>query len=220
MDSNKEESSNFYEILGLKKECNEAELKNAYKKLALRWHPDRCSASGNLKYVEEAKNKFQAVQEAYSVLSDANKRFMYDVGIHDNDNDDADGMADFLTEMATMMRQNKPNENAETSFEELKDLFEEMFQSDIESTKSFTTCPSLFSSCSESSTSINKRVSSEMSTSTFADSSNFRMSAQGFCLGVGNAEDTKRGGCVRGRRGTKNGHKHKGSQNGFSSIRA
>lgn len=31
-----------------------------------KWHPDRCSASGNVKFVEEAKKKFQAIQEAYS----------------------------------------------------------------------------------------------------------------------------------------------------------
>ncbi|KAJ0744996.1 putative DnaJ domain, Chaperone J-domain superfamily [Helianthus annuus] len=66
MDVNGGKSNDFYEILGLKKECTEAELKNAYRKLAMRWHPDRCSASGNSKNVEEANKKFQAVQEAYS----------------------------------------------------------------------------------------------------------------------------------------------------------
>ncbi|GJR68638.1 DnaJ homolog subfamily B member 6-like isoform X3, partial [Tanacetum coccineum] len=54
------------------------------------------------KYVEEAKKKFQALQEAYSVLFDANKRFLYDVRIDDSD-DDTDGMADFLSEMATII---------------------------------------------------------------------------------------------------------------------
>ncbi|KAI3789865.1 hypothetical protein L2E82_02669 [Cichorium intybus] len=83
----------------------------------------------------------ECLQEA--LLSDENKRFLYDVGIHDNDYD-TDGMANFLNEMATVMNQNKPTEKVETSFEELKDLFNEMFQGDIESfglfseTKSFT----------------------------------------------------------------------------------
>ncbi|XP_076886850.1 uncharacterized protein LOC143536823 [Bidens hawaiensis] len=75
----------FYQVLGLNKECTEAELKTAYKKLALKWHPDRCPDS---RYVEEAKKKFQDIQEAYSVLSDVNKRFMYDVGAYDSDDDD------------------------------------------------------------------------------------------------------------------------------------
>ncbi|CAH1424748.1 unnamed protein product [Lactuca virosa] len=175
MDGNGEKNIDFYQVLGLKKECTITELKNAYKKLALRWHPDRCSASGNSKYVEEAKKKFQAIQEAYSVLSDENKRFLYDVGIHDSD-DDTDGMADFLSEMATMMNQNKPNDNVETSFEEIKDLFKEMFQSDIESFG--------LSSETKSFTSINKRSSSEMSSSIVEDCSNFKMSVQGFCLGT------------------------------------
>lgn len=226
MDDNCDRSSDFYQVLGLKKECTEAELKNAYKKLALRWHPDRCSASGNSKNVEEAKKKFQAVQEAYSVLSDANKRLLYDVGIHDtDDDDDANGMADFLSEMSAMMRQNKTNENIETSFEELKDLFNGMFENDIESfglsfeTKSFTACPSLFSSCGENTSSIYKRGSSEMST-VVENSSTFNMSVQGFCLGTDNMEDTKRRGSARERRGAKqHGSKHKAGQNGASLAR-
>jgi curved DNA-binding protein CbpA len=38
--------------------------------------------------VEEAKQKFQAIQQAYSVLSDSNKRFLYDVGVYDSDDDE------------------------------------------------------------------------------------------------------------------------------------
>ncbi|KAI3512476.1 hypothetical protein L1887_19792 [Cichorium endivia] len=184
MGGNGVERSDFYEILGLKKGCTEAELKNAYKKLALRWHPDRCSAFGNSKHVEEAKKKFQAIQEAYSVLSDANKRFMYDVGVYDSDGDE-NGMADFLSEMAEMMSQNKPAENGKESFEELKDLFDEMFQSDIESLSpssqsgSSTSYSSFFSSCGEILTS-NKRGSSEMSNTKVEDAQ-----FQGFCIGTG-----------------------------------
>nr|KAJ0207997.1 hypothetical protein LSAT_V11C500278100 [Lactuca sativa] len=100
---------------------------------------------------------------------------MYDVGIHDSD-DDTYGMADFLSEMATMTNQNKPNDNMKTSFEEKKDLFKEMFQSDIESFGS--------SSETKSFTSINKRISSEMSSSIVEDYSNFKICVQGFCLGV------------------------------------
>ncbi|KAK9056543.1 hypothetical protein SSX86_023905 [Deinandra increscens subsp. villosa] len=191
----------FYKVLGLEKGCTEAELKNAYKKLALRWHPDRCSALGNAKRLEEAKSKFQAIQEAYSVLSNANKRFLYDVGVYDSDEDE-NGMADFLSEMADMMSQNKPTENGAESFEELKDLFEEMFQSDIESlssssqTESSASYSSLFSSCGESS-GCHKRGSSEMS-NTFKVEDDF----QGFCMGTdglspGRYEERSRGKSAR-----------------------
>lgn len=185
MGGNGVKSCDFYEVLGLKKGCTDAELKNAYKKLAMIWHPDRCSAFGNSKHVEESKKKFQAIQEAYSVLSNANKRFMYDVGVYESD-DDENGMADFLSEMAVLMRQNKPAENGAESFEELKDLFEEMFESDIEEshssssqTGSATSHSSFFSSCGESLTS-NKRGSSEMSNSKVEDAQ-----FQGFCVGTG-----------------------------------
>ncbi|KAK9282178.1 hypothetical protein L1049_005090 [Liquidambar formosana] len=107
-------------------------LESHWEQIWKRWHPDRCSASGNSKFVEEAKKKFQAIQEAYSVLSDSDKRFMYDVGVYDDNDDDENEMGDFLNEMATMMSQTKPNEKGEESFEELQELFKEMFQVDME----------------------------------------------------------------------------------------
>ncbi|OMO70566.1 hypothetical protein CCACVL1_18805 [Corchorus capsularis] len=199
-----EKSNDFYAVLGLDKECTPTELRTAYKKLALRWHPDRCSASGNSKFVEEAKKKFQAIQQAYSVLSDANKRFLYDVGAYDSD-DDENGMGDFLSEMAVMMSQTKSSENGEESFEELQELFEEMFQSDIDSFssngQSSTSCStsSSFASYGESSSS-NKRNSSEMSSGNtrLESSSSFEAQFHSFCLGVGHGRDMNR---PRGARG-------------------
>ncbi|KAJ0983768.1 hypothetical protein J5N97_002124 [Dioscorea zingiberensis] len=131
MSAGSEKSGDLYAVLGLKKECSAADLRNAYKKLAMRWHPDRCSSSGSSKFVEEAKEKFQEIQEAYSVLSDSNKRFLYDVGIYDSDDDD-NGMGDFLGEMAQMMSQTKPSENGQESFEELQQLFVDMFHADLD----------------------------------------------------------------------------------------
>ncbi|KAH1204481.1 DnaJ subfamily B member 6 [Glycine max] len=196
-------SNNFYSILGLKKECTELELKNAYRKLAKKWHPDRCSATGNSELVEEAKKKFQEIREAYSVLSDANKRLMYDVGVYDSD-DDENGMGDFLDEMLTMMSQTKSNENGEESFEELQQLFEDMFEADI----GLDGGPSLASSdCSTSSaymtysesSSSNKHNSSEMNFGKAENSSVFDAGYQNFCFGVSRScklslpmsEDTK-----------------------------
>nr|AFK42830.1 unknown [Lotus japonicus] len=183
-----DKSNDFYAVLGLNKECTESELRNAYKKLALKWHPDRCSASGNLKFVEEAKKKFQSIQEAYSVLSDANKGLMYDIGVYDSD-DDENGMGDFLNEMVTMMSQTEPNENGEESFEELQKLFEDMFQADIglggSSSFAAAGCSTLstYMTYSESSNS-NKRNSTEFNFGKAEDSSDFDAHYPNFCFGV------------------------------------
>ena len=64
---------NFYEILGVKKDVNEKELKKQYRKLALKWHPDK-----NLNNQEEAKKKFEEISNAYQVLLDPEKREIYD----------------------------------------------------------------------------------------------------------------------------------------------
>ncbi|XP_041001251.1 dnaJ homolog subfamily B member 6-like [Juglans microcarpa x Juglans regia] len=194
MENQEDKSNDFYAVLGLKKECNASELRNAYKKLALRWHPDRCSASGNSKFVEveDSKKKFQAIQQAYSVLSDANKRFLYDVGIYDSD-DEEKGMGDFLNEMTAMMSQTKSNGNGEETFEELQELFEELFQGDIDtfgSSSRTTNCSGLsssYTSFSGSSGSNNKRSSSEMNfgKNNLEGTSGFDANFQSFCFGTG-----------------------------------
>lgn len=198
-----EKSSDFYEVLGLEKECTPSELRNAYKKLALRWHPDRCSASGNSKFVEEAKKKFQAIQQAYSVLSDESKRFLYDVGVYDCDDDENNGMGDFLNEMAAMMSQTKPDEGGEETFEELQQLFEDMFQGETETFGSGASCyessASSSSYYSESSSSNNKRSSSEMNAdrngkTNVNNSFSFADHFQSFCVGTGGATAGYEGG--------------------------
>ncbi|KAK3159284.1 hypothetical protein QOZ80_2AG0148180 [Eleusine coracana subsp. coracana] len=125
--------NNLYAVLGLRKECSDADLKLAYRKLAMRWHPDKCSSSGSVKHMEEAKEKFQEIQSAYSVLSDTSKRFLYDVGVYNDDDDEQslNGMGDFIGEMAQMMSQARPTR--QESFEELQQLFVDMFQSDLDS---------------------------------------------------------------------------------------
>jgi molecular chaperone DnaJ len=62
----------YYEVLGVSKNATEAELKKAYRQMALKFHPDK--NPGN----KEAEEKFKEAAEAYEVLSDANKRSKYD----------------------------------------------------------------------------------------------------------------------------------------------
>jgi len=62
----------YYAVLGLKKGASEAEIKKAYRKLAMDYHPDR--NQGN----KSAEEKFKGVSEAYAVLSDKKKRQEYD----------------------------------------------------------------------------------------------------------------------------------------------
>jgi DnaJ family protein B protein 4 len=63
----------YYSILGISRNATEEDIKKAYKKLALKWHPDR-----NRNNKKEAEEKFKELAEAYEVLSDKNKREIYD----------------------------------------------------------------------------------------------------------------------------------------------
>jgi molecular chaperone DnaJ len=62
----------YYEVLGVARHADAAELKRAYRELALRYHPDK--NPGNL----EAEERFKEVSEAYAILSDTDKRARYD----------------------------------------------------------------------------------------------------------------------------------------------
>lgn len=66
----------YYVTLGVDQDCGEADIKKAYRKLALSSHPDKIPSTGQT--YEEATQRFQALQEAYSVLSDTNERAWYD----------------------------------------------------------------------------------------------------------------------------------------------
>ena len=68
----------YYEVLGVSKTATDEELKKAYRKLAKQYHPD-----ANPDNKEEAEKKFKELNEAYEVLSDSQKRRMYDQFGHD-----------------------------------------------------------------------------------------------------------------------------------------
>ncbi|WP_193015006.1 molecular chaperone DnaJ [Proteus sp. FME41] len=62
----------FYEVLGLSKTADEKEIKRAYKRLAMKYHPDRNQGD------KESEAKFKEIKEAYEILNDAQKRAAYD----------------------------------------------------------------------------------------------------------------------------------------------
>ena len=64
-------TSDYYEMLGVSRGASDDEIKKAYRKLALKLHPDKCKATG-------AEDVFKSVSKAFACLSDADKRAAYD----------------------------------------------------------------------------------------------------------------------------------------------
>ena len=71
------EKRDYYEVLGIQKGASEDDIKQAYRKAALKWHPDRW-VSGTDAEKKTAEENFKEASEAYSVLSDPQKRAKYD----------------------------------------------------------------------------------------------------------------------------------------------
>lgn len=70
----------YYEILGLAKNASDDDIKQAYRRLAMKYHPDRNQGTGQ----KEAEEKFKEAKEAYETLSDAQKKAAYDQYGHSN----------------------------------------------------------------------------------------------------------------------------------------
>lgn len=105
----------YYEVLGLKKPSSEDEIRKAYKKMALKWHPDK-----NPDNHKEAEEKFKEVSEAYSVLSDKNKKDVYDRYGHD-------GLTPGAGHSAGTGPRGSPGFGAGFSFRSAEDLFNNLF---------------------------------------------------------------------------------------------
>ncbi len=71
------EKRDYYEVLGVNKNSTPDEIKSAYRKAALKWHPDKW-VNGTDEEKKTAEEKFKEASEAYSVLSDENKKARYD----------------------------------------------------------------------------------------------------------------------------------------------
>lgn len=98
-------SSNFYEILGMKEDASDAEIKKAYRALSLKYHPDRNQSS-------DAVIKIQAINEAYETLGDPNLRKQYDM----KRNHSGRGGGHPFSNMA-----------GNTPFADINDIFNQMF---------------------------------------------------------------------------------------------
>ncbi|EGR30829.1 hypothetical protein IMG5_123010, partial [Ichthyophthirius multifiliis] len=73
MSNKSQQKECYYKTLGINKNAKEEQIKKAYKKLALQWHPDK-----NQNKKDEATTKFKQISEAYEILSDSQKRAAYD----------------------------------------------------------------------------------------------------------------------------------------------
>ncbi|KAL8142044.1 hypothetical protein V2J09_015076 [Rumex salicifolius] len=119
-----EAKQSYYTVLGVNSNSSLSEIRRAYRRLAMQWHPDRWASTPSL--LGEANRKFQKIQEAYSVLSDPAKRTVYDAGLYDPTDEYDEGFCGFMQEMLDLMAQVKEEEKG-CSLEELQNMFSETF---------------------------------------------------------------------------------------------
>lgn len=98
---------NYYETLGVKENASTEEIKKAYRKLAVKYHPDT--------HLDESDDKMKEINEAYSVLSNPDKRQQYDLGPQDQGIDIFQNMSDFFN-----MGRRRRNPNAPMKGPDLK----------------------------------------------------------------------------------------------------
>ncbi len=126
----------YYTILGIPRDATQEEIKRAYRRLALKYHPDR--NPGN----KEAEEKFKEISEAYEVLSDPEKRAIYDAygysGLKSSGYKGFEDISDIFKTFSDIFEeffsfsfeektQTKPRDGADLSYEVVLD-FEDLFQ--------------------------------------------------------------------------------------------
>src|SRR5690554_2844823 len=102
------EKRDYYEILGVERSASEGEIKKAYRKLALKYHPDKNPGD------KAAEEKFKEAAEAYEVLSNAEKRQRYDQFGHRGVNGGAGGgmnMEDIFSHFGDIFGEGSPFES-------------------------------------------------------------------------------------------------------------
>lgn len=99
------QQKDLYNVLGVSKTASDVEIKKAFRKLALKWHPDR-----NQNNIDEATHKMKEITEAYSILSDDEKREKYDKYGIINDDEMQQGPTD-INEILRAMGVNIPGMN-------------------------------------------------------------------------------------------------------------
>ncbi len=122
-------TNDYYDILGLKKGATKADIKSAYRKMALKYHPDKNKAS-------DAESKFKEINEAYSVLSDDQKKSAYDQFGHAGVNGGAGGGNPFAGGFGSQQgpftwsynsSSGGANPFAEAGFDDAFDIFNQFF---------------------------------------------------------------------------------------------
>ena len=91
---------NYYEILGVERNASQDDIKKAYRKLAMKWHPDRW-VNATEEEKKTAEDNFKNISKAYDVLSDEQKRQRYDQFGDENATDD-DPLSEFMKRASRM----------------------------------------------------------------------------------------------------------------------
>jgi DnaJ-class molecular chaperone len=111
----------YYAVLGLERGSSPYNIKQNYRKLALKWHPDKCFDKMT------SQQKFNEIQEAYNVLSDAKKKEIYDVYGHQGLDKEGNGSSN-----ATNFFFQKGFQGTDKSaFDVLKDIFQDKDDDDL-----------------------------------------------------------------------------------------
>ncbi|XP_031499172.1 uncharacterized protein LOC116263575 [Nymphaea colorata] len=116
--------ADYYAELGVGPNASPEEIRSAYRKQAVRWHPDKWRRVPP-ELAEEAKKRFQKIQEAYSVLSDGRKRKWYNAGLYDPSEQEDEGLCDFVEELLSVMTEVR-KEKRTYGLGELQNMLSEM----------------------------------------------------------------------------------------------